>query len=181
MRSVAAALVFVGIGALTMVAFAQRDIAVGVAGCSIVAGWLVVIAARGPRFAHTVALALSSALCAISAALHIPFAAVVLALSASIAAWDLCLMERNTATHPREATDRLHRRYMVRNLVLVAVGGAATSAVYGLRLRISFGTAFALLCLCLWLFVVVLRHARSLMTEAHEREKEERTAEPPAS
>ncbi len=181
MRSIAAVVVLAGIGSLTLVAFARHDLGIAVAGCSILVGWLTAIAFRGPRILHTTALALSSTLCAMSAALHVPFAAVVLALSASISAWDLCLMEQNTSTHPREATDRLHRRYIIRNLVLVAVGGLATSAVYGLRLRISFWTAFALLCLSLWLFVVVLRHARLRMTGASGAEKKERTAKPPAS
>jgi len=179
MRCVAALLIVVGLGTLTLEAARQHDIGIAVVAASLVVAWLAAVAWRAPRVLHTVALTLATSLCAVSATMHVSVAVVILCLSASLSAWDLCLMERSTSPHPHHATYRLHRRYILRNLAVLALAGVVTAAVFGLRFSIPFWGAFGLLCLCSFLFVFVFRRAWLLMRPQPEP-KEERAAEPPA-
>jgi hypothetical protein len=65
-------------------------------------------------------------------------------------------------------------------LSLGLTGAAITLIARGIHVRLSFFAAFAISCLCLMLFLLILRHARQLLDKQPSEAKEKRTAEPPA-
>jgi hypothetical protein len=180
-RILAGALVTSALVALSLGGIAQHDLVVAIPGIALAALWGLAMALHWPRGVHSCCLGATSALCALSVILRMPILLPLFSISASLYGWDLALLDLRLQSHPREATFKLARKYAIRGVSLGLAGGGVTLIARYIQVQLSFFTAFAILCLCLVLFLTIHRHSRGVFDDNPSEVKEKRTAKPPAS
>ncbi len=172
MRPLAGVLIISGLIALSWGAFSLHDLAIAVPGIALAALWGLAIALRWPKAFHTACLGSTAFLCALSAFMKAPPLIPLVCVSATLYGWDLALMDLRVRSHPRDVTFALARKYAVRCLSLAGLGFGVALAARVVRIRMPFFPAFAISCMCLILFLIIHRRARSMM-EDKSLEKEE--------
>lgn len=163
MRTLAGALVISGLAMLSWGALSLHDLAIAVPGIALAALWGLAIVLRSPKPVHTACLGSTAFLCALSASMEIPALIPLFCVAATLTGWDLALMDLQMRTHPHEAAFVLARKYAVRCVILAGLGFGAALLARVIHVRMSFFSAFAISCLCLMLFLVIHRRARTMM------------------
>ncbi len=165
MRTLAGILVTSGLIALSWGALSLHDLAIAALGIALAALWGLAITLRWPKAFHTAYLGSTAFLCALSASMEMPALIPLFCVSATLTGWDLALMDLRMRTHPRKATFVLTRKYALRCLSLAGLGFGAALLARVVHVRMSFFSALAVSCLCLMLFLVIHRRARTMMNE----------------